>query len=110
LPREGGALLIVGLTLAKGGDWLAFAFRASEAAIRHGLAAGFVGAYLTVLGFSLTDAAFTPSLVKHLTWVVGVVVTFYFGSTTVSEFIASKRTPTKRPTTTTGTTSDTDSS
>jgi hypothetical protein len=119
LATGGGALVIVGLTLAKGGNWLAFAIPGvgivlflgvallgryaepanAEAAIRHGLAAGFLGAYLTVLGFSLTDAAFDPSLVKNLTWVVGVVVTFYFGSTTVSQFIASKNTTTTTTTT-----------
>jgi hypothetical protein len=99
----GCALGILIACLAEGGDWLGFAVPgvgivlllgvsllghysqvvSSEAAMRHGLAAAFVGVYFTVLGFSVSDAAkFSASLVKNLTWVVGVVVTFYFGATT----------------------------
>jgi hypothetical protein len=103
LTTGGSALGILIACLAEGGDWLGFAVPgvgivlmlgvallghyseivSSEAAMRHGLAASFVGVYFTVLGFSVSGAAtFSSSLVKNLTWVVGVVVTFYFGATT----------------------------
>jgi hypothetical protein len=102
------AMAILVVTLWQGGNWLAFAVPGvgivlflgitflghyadpdvADAAIRHGLAAGFVGAYLTVLGFSISGATkFDPSLVKNLTWVVGIVVTFYFGSTTATQML-----------------------
>jgi hypothetical protein len=101
-------LAILVVTLWQGGNWLAFAPPGigivlflgitllghyadpdiADAAIRHGLAAGFVGSYLTALGFSITGATrFEPSLVKNLTWVIGVIVTFYFGTTTASQMM-----------------------
>ena len=103
LTTAGSALGILIACLAEGGDWLGFAVPgvgivlllgvallghysetvSAESAMRHGLAAGFVGVYFTVLGFSVSGAAaFSSSLVKNLTWVVGIVVTFYFGATT----------------------------
>jgi hypothetical protein len=103
LTTAGSALGILIACLAEGGDWLGFAVPgvgivlllgvallghysetvSAESAMRHGLAAAFVGVYFTVLGFSVSGAAeFSSSLVKNLTWVVGIVVTFYFGATT----------------------------
>jgi hypothetical protein len=114
LATGGVSLGILIACLAEGGGWYAFAvpgvgivlflgftmlshFRhpdQAEAAMRHGLAAGFVGVYFTVLGFSLltTDAGtpveFDQSLVKYLTVAVGAIVTAYFG---VSALAAGKK-------------------
>ncbi|MFL5912625.1 MAG: hypothetical protein ACJ768_18910 [Gaiellaceae bacterium] len=99
------SLGFLALCLFEGGDWLAFAVPLvgivlflgftmlghytepdqAEAAIKHGIAAGFVGAYFTVLGLSHLStggaALFDPSLVKYLTVAVGAIVSFYFGAT-----------------------------
>lgn len=99
------SLGLLAICLWQGGDWLAFSVPEvgiilflgismlghytrpdqAEAAIKHGLAASFVGAYFTVLGLShlSTKGAemFSPSLVRYLTVAVGAVVSFYFGAT-----------------------------
>jgi hypothetical protein len=104
------ALAILAVCLDEGGNWYAFSVPAvgivlflgfamlghylheeySEAAMKHGLAAGFVGVYFTALGLSLvktkagTTLAFDPSLLKYLTVAVGAIVTAYFGAAAVT--------------------------
>jgi hypothetical protein len=111
LATGGSALGILIACLDNEGNWLGFAVPGvgivlflgvallghyvetvnAEAAMRHGLAAAFMGAYLTVLGFSVSGAAtFSSSLVKNLTWVMGVVVSFYFGSSTAVQLKQTK--------------------
>jgi cytochrome c biogenesis protein CcdA len=66
--------------------------------IRKALAASIVLVYLSLLPLVLfgtdssggedivIDSAAAESLMKHFTWVVGIVVTFYFGSRIVDKF------------------------
>jgi hypothetical protein len=111
LVTGGAALGILIACLDKEGNWYAFAppgvgivlfigmtmlshYRhpdLADAAIKHGLAAAFVGVYFTILGFSTlkTDDGktliFNPSLVNYLTVAVGAIVTAYFGVAAVTE-------------------------
>jgi uncharacterized membrane protein len=105
------ALGVLIACLAEGGNWYAFAAPGvgivlflgfamlghylhpeyAEAAVKHGIAAGFVGVYFTVLGLSMLNigatntVALDPSLVKYLTVAVGAIVTAYFGATALAE-------------------------
>jgi hypothetical protein len=66
-------------------------------AIRDALASGFFAAYFTLLGLSLgvqtQQSDIVKTLVSNFTYLMGVIIVFYFGSKAVTEYIQMKAPP-----------------
>lgn len=65
--------------------------------MRKAIAASFTLVYLVLLGLVVftetpgADAELASTVVGHFTWVVGIIIIFYFGSRTIEEYLNRKK-------------------
>ncbi len=68
--------------------------RISTGEMRSAITASIIVVYLVVIAFSFTDekniSETAKTVIQHFTWVVGVVVIFYFGSKGVLQYLEAK--------------------
>lgn len=89
------------LTLA---DYVSIEPSISTGEMRGAMAGSIMVVYLIVVAFAFSNedsasTAFASTVVQHLTYVVGIVVVFYFGSKAVLQYIEGKK---DKPTTENG--------
>lgn len=88
-----GVVFFLGVLML--GHFTALETGRAESAMRHAIAAGFFASYVTLLGLysfieEFTQAELARTLVNNFTYLMGIIVAFYFGSTALVEYGKSK--------------------